>query len=145
MNKPFIQFQGDNKHMLLKLFLCFTLIPVVELYILIKIGTAIGGLNAVLIVIATGFFGAWLARMEGMQTMLRVRANMQQGNMPTDDLIDAFIILIAGVVLITPGLLTDAAGLLLLWPVTRKQFKTFLIRKFNEMNANGTIDVTPLR
>ncbi|MFO7748929.1 MAG: FxsA family protein [Desulfobacteraceae bacterium] len=130
--------------MLLKLFLCFTLIPVVELYILIKIGTAIGGLNAVLVVIATGFFGAWLARMEGMQTMLRVRANMQQGRMPADDLIDALIILIAGLVLITPGLLTDTAGLLLLWPVTRTHFKTFLIRKFNEMTDNGTIDVTHL-
>ena len=131
--------------MLLKLFLCFTLIPVIELYILIKIGTVLGGFNAILIVIGTGFFGAWLARMEGMQTMLKVRSNMQQGIMPAEDLIDALIIFVAGIVLITPGLLTDSAGLLLLWPVTRKKFKTFLSKKFNEMKSNGTIDVTPLQ
>lgn len=130
--------------MLLKLFLCFTLIPVIELYLLIKIGAVIGGFNAILIVIATGFFGAWLARMEGMQTMLRVRSNLNQGIMPADDLIDALIILIAGIILITPGFLTDIGGLLLLWPVTRKQFKTILTKKFNEMQSRGTIDITRL-
>ena len=128
--------------MLLKLFLCFTLIPVIELYLLIKIGAVIGGFNAILIVIATGFFGAWLARMEGMQTMLRVRSSLNQGIMPADDLIDALIILIAGIILITPGFLTDVGGLLLLWPVTRKQFKTVLTKKFNEMQSRGTIDIT---
>ncbi|MFO7883795.1 MAG: FxsA family protein [Desulfobacteraceae bacterium] len=130
--------------MLLKLFLCFTLIPVIELYLLIKIGAVIGGFNAILIVIATGFFGAWLARMEGMQTMLRVRSSLNQGIMPADDLIDALIILIAGIILITPGFLTDIGGLLLLWPVTRKQFKTILTKKFNEMQSRGTIDITRL-
>lgn len=128
--------------MLLKLFLCFTLIPVIELYLLIKIGAVIGGFNAILIVIATGFFGAWLARMEGMQTMLRVRSSLNQGIMPADDLIDALIILIAGIILITPGFLTDVGGLLLLWPVTRKQFKIILTKKFNEMQSRGTIDIT---
>ncbi|MEA2059420.1 MAG: FxsA family protein [Thermodesulfobacteriota bacterium] len=128
--------------MLLKLFLCFTLIPVIELYLLIKIGAVIGGFNAILIVIATGFFGAWLARMEGIQTMLRVRSSLEQGIMPADDLVDALIILIAGIILITPGFLTDAGGLLLLWPVTRKQFKTILTKKFNEMQSRGTIDIT---
>jgi len=128
--------------MLLKLFLCFTLIPVIELYLLIKIGAVIGGFNAILIVIATGFFGAWLARMEGMQTMLRVRSSLNQGIMPADDLIDALIILIAGIILVTPGFLTDVGGLLLLWPVTRKQFKTVLTKKFHEMQSRGTIDIT---
>ncbi len=128
--------------MLFKLFLCFTIIPVVELYFLIKIGSVIGGFNTILIVLGTGFFGAWLARMEGMHTLLRVRENMQQGIMPAEDLIDAFIIFVAGVLLITPGLLTDFSGLLLLWPVTRNQFKKFLKRKFNQMMDDGTINIT---
>lgn len=131
--------------MLLKLFLCFTIIPVIELYFLIKIGTLIGGFNTLLIVIGTGFFGAWLARMEGMQTLLRVRENMQQGIMPAEDLIDALIIFAAGVLLITPGLLTDSAGLILLWPVTRNKFKRFLKKKFDEMISRGTIDITHLQ
>ncbi len=102
--------------MLFKLFLCFTLIPVAELYILIHLGGIIGGFNTIVLVILTGFLGAYLARMEGFNTMMKVRRNLNQGLMPAEDLLDAFIILIAGMVLITPGLLTDTAGLLLLWP-----------------------------
>ncbi len=128
--------------MLLKLFLCFTLIPVIELYLLIKIGTVIGGFNTILLVIITGFLGAWLARIEGMNTMMKLKANLQQGLMPAEELIDAVIIFVAGVVLITPGLITDIFGLLLLWPVTRNKFKQFLRKKFDEMQLQGNINIT---
>ncbi|MCK4767406.1 MAG: FxsA family protein [Desulfobacula sp.] len=128
--------------MLLKLFLCFTLIPVFELYLLIKIGTVIGGLNTILLVILTGFLGAWLARMEGMNTMMKLRTNINQGLMPAEELIDAVIIFAAGVVLITPGLITDIFGLLLLWPLTRNKFKRMLRKKFDEMQLQGNINVT---
>ncbi len=130
--------------MLLKLFLAFTLIPVIELYLLIKIGTVIGGFNTILLVIFTGFAGAWLARLEGMHTMLKVRSNLEQGIMPAEDLIDALIIFCAGVVLLTPGILTDCAGLLLLWPTTRKKFKQFLRKKFDDMNQQGNFKITNL-
>jgi UPF0716 protein FxsA len=128
--------------MLFRLFLCFTLIPVAELYILIHLGGIIGGLNTVILVIVTGFIGAYLARMEGLNTMIKVRQNLNQGLMPAEELLDAFIILIAGLVLITPGLLTDTAGLLLLWPPTRNIFKRYLRKKFDEMTANGNINIT---
>ncbi len=128
--------------MLFKLFLCFTLIPVIELYLLIQVGTIIGGLNTILLVIGTGFAGAWLARMEGMNTMFKVQQNLNQGLMPAEELIDALIILIAGLVLITPGLLTDFVGLMLLWPVTRNRFKRFLRKKFDELSARGDINIT---
>ena len=128
--------------MLLKLFLCFTLIPVLELYLLIKIGTVIGGFNTILLVVLTGFTGAWLARMEGMNTMMKLRTNLQQGLMPAEELIDAVIIFAAGVVLLTPGLITDAFGLALLWPVTRNKFKQMLRKKFDEMQLQGDINIT---
>jgi UPF0716 protein FxsA len=128
--------------MLFKLFLCFTLIPMVELYLLIKLGTLIGGFNTIVLVILTGFAGAWLARMEGMHTMLKVRMNLQQGIMPAEELLDGMIILIAGLVLITPGLITDVLGLMMLWPVTRNRFKRFLRKKFDEMQAKGSINIT---
>lgn len=128
--------------MLLKLFLCFTLIPVIELYLLIKVGSIIGGFNTILLVILTGFAGAWLARMEGMHTMIKVRTNLQQGLVPAEELLDALIIFIAGLVLITPGLMTDIFGLMLLWPVTRNRFKRFLRRKFDEIQARGNINIT---
>ena len=128
--------------MLLKLFLCFTLIPVIELYLLIKIGTVLGGFNTILLVMLTGFLGAWLARLEGMNTMMKLRTNLNQGLMPAEELIDAVIIFIAGVVLITPGLITDIFGLLLLWPLTRNKFKRMLRKKFDEMKLQGDINIT---
>ncbi len=128
--------------MLLKLFLCFTLIPVIELYLLIKIGTVVGGLNTILLVITTGFLGAWLARMEGMNTMLKLRMNLQQGLMPAEELLDAVIIFAAGVVLITPGLITDIFGLLLLWPLTRNKIKRIVRKKFDAMKLQGNVNVT---
>lgn len=127
--------------MLLKLFLCFTLIPVIELYLLIQVGTVIGGFNTIILVILTGFAGAWLARMEGMHTMLKLRQNLAQGFMPAEELIDAVIIFAAGIVLITPGLLTDCFGLSLLWPPSRNWFKRMLRKKFNEMKLRGDIDI----
>ena len=93
----------------------------------------ISGRLPIFLVILTGFLGAWLARMEGMNTMMKLKANLQQGLMPAEELIDAVIIFIAGVVLITPGLITDVFGLLLLWPVTRNKFKQLLRKKFDEI------------
>ena len=127
--------------MFLKLFLAFTLIPVIEIYLLIKLGSSLGALNTVILVIGTGITGAYLARLQGMQTMLRVRTSLQQGLMPTEDLIDALIIFAAGIVLLTPGFLTDLAGLLLLFPATRRYFKRFLKFKFEQWVNNQNINL----
>lgn len=115
--------------MLLKLFLAFTLIPVAEIYLLIKVGSQIGAVKTILLVLLTGFAGAYLARIQGLQTLLRMRLSMQQGQLPTEDLLDAALIFIAGVVLLTPGFITDAAGLLLLIPETRFYAKRFIKKR----------------
>lgn len=127
--------------MFLKLFLAFTLIPVVELYLLIKVGSVIGAFNTILLVILTGASGAYLARLQGLQTMFRVRARLQQGEMPAEDLLDALIILAAGIVLLTPGFLTDIAGLLLLLPVTRRKFKKWLRRNLDQWLQNSRVRI----
>jgi UPF0716 protein FxsA len=131
--------------MLLKLFLCFTLIPVFELYLLIKVGAVLGGFNTILLVILTGFLGAWLARLEGMNTLTKLRSNLQQGQMPAEEMIDAVIIFAAGVVLITPGLITDVFGLLLLWPVSRNKLKRIIRKKIDEMQLQDNINITRFR
>lgn len=112
--------------MLFKLFLAFTLIPVLEIYLLIEVGGHIGSLRTVLLVIGTGIAGAYLARVQGIQTLNRVRASLDQGRMPKEELLDALLIFSAGIVLLTPGFVTDACGLLLLIPETRRVFKHFL-------------------
>jgi UPF0716 protein FxsA len=131
--------------MLLKLFFAFTLIPVIELYLLIKIGSSIGAIPTLALVILTGFAGAYLARMQGIITMQRLRSQLQQGTMPAEELIDAVIIFVAGVVLLTPGLLTDIAGLLLLLPASRFYFKRWLRIKFDQWMQNPDITIIKYR
>jgi UPF0716 protein FxsA len=128
--------------MLLKLFLAFTIIPVVELYLLIKVGTVIGLFNSLALVVLTGFVGAYLARMQGTQTMFRVRSSLQQGIMPTEDLVDAVLIFVAGIVLLTPGFITDLAGLLVLLPSTRIHIKRFVKERFNSWIKDQDVHFT---
>ena len=115
--------------MLLKLFLAFTIIPIIEIYLLIEIGSMFGALTAVTLVILTGFLGAFLARMQGLQTLYRIKESLREGRMPSGELLDALLIVIAGLVLLTPGFLTDSAGFLLLIPATRNSIKYWLRRQ----------------
>jgi len=127
--------------MFFKLFLAFTLIPAIEIYLFIKVGAVIGAVNTVAVVILTGFTGAYLARLQGLQTMIRVRSSLQQGIMPTEDLVDALLIFVAGIVLLTPGFLTDAAGLLFLYPNTRRHFKRWMKSKFEQWITNQNVQI----
>ena len=115
--------------MLLKLFLAFTIIPIIEIYLLIEIGSMFGALTAVTLVILTGFLGAFLARMQGLQTLYRIQESLREDKMPSGELLDALLIVIAGLVLLTPGFLTDLAGFLLLIPATRNSIKFWLRRQ----------------
>ena len=115
--------------MLLKLFLAFTIIPIIEIYLLIEIGSMFGALTAVTLVILTGFLGAFLARMQGLQTLYRIQESLREGRMPSGELLDALLIVIAGLVLLTPGFLTDSVGFLLLIPATRNAIKYWLRRQ----------------
>ncbi len=102
--------------MLLKLVLAFTLLPIAEIYLLIKLGSFIGAFNTILIVILTAFLGGYLAKAEGTKAFTQIRTNLNQGKIPTEDLLDALLIFIAGAIFLTPGFITDTGGLLLLIP-----------------------------
>jgi len=131
--------------MLLKLFLAFTLIPVLEIYLLIKLGTFLGALNTVIIVVLTGIIGAFLAKLQGLHTMIKVRDGLNRGEMPAEEMLDALLILVAGIVLLTPGFLTDIAGLVILIPQTRVLFKRWLRKKFDAWTQNQKININYLR
>jgi UPF0716 protein FxsA len=124
--------------MFFKLFLAFTLIPFIEIYLLIKIGAQVGAFNAILMVIVTGLVGASLARLEGIRTMTKVRESLNRGELPAEEMLDAMLIFVAGIVLLTPGFLTDVAGLAILVPNVRNRFKRWLRRKIDEwLQASG--------
>lgn len=125
--------------MLGRIFLFFTIVPLVELFILIKIGGHIGALNTILLVIFTVLLGAMLVRMEGLRTLRQIQSSLAQGQLPAEELIDGVLIFAGGILLLTPGVLTDLGALILLLPYTRMHFKRWLRRRFDRMVASGNI------
>ena len=122
--------------MLLKLFLAFTIIPVVEIYLLIQIGSAFGVFTSIALVVFTGFLGAYLARIQGLQTLFRIQESLGEGHMPSGELLDALLIGVAGLVLLTPGFLTDTVGFVLLIPSTRNAVKSWLQSKIKTQSMS---------
>lgn len=129
--------------MFIRLLLLFTIVPLLELYILIKLSTVFGVLTTISIIIGTGILGAYHAKKQGVSVMHRIREEMRYGRFPADELIDGLLLLIAGVVLITPGLLTDLTGFLILFPATRAHIKNWVKKKISTFHyyRNGRIDV----
>jgi len=132
--------------MLFRLILLFTVIPLIELSLLIELGSRIGLGSTIAIVIITGILGAYLAKYEGFRIFFRIRQELSAGHLPAEELLDGVIILSGGLLLLTPGLITDAIGFLALIPLTRSHIKRFLKRKFkqkmdsNEIHTFYTID-----
>lgn len=114
--------------LLLYLFLLFTVGPLVELLLLIYVGTQIGWPETIGIVLLTGIIGAALARWQGVKAVLRVQRRIGRGQVPGDELFDGVLILVAGVLLVTPGILTDLLGFALLTPPLRSVIKSMLRR-----------------
>ncbi|MBD3420203.1 MAG: membrane protein FxsA [Chitinivibrionales bacterium] len=128
--------------MLTRLLLLFTLVPLLELYLLFKFGSYFGFLVTIAVVIGTGVLGAWLAKQQGLVVWLRIQNETSQGRFPAGELIDGLLLLVAGVVLLTPGILTDALGLLLLFPSTRRAVKSWVTRRLQDMMRDGNVHIS---
>ncbi len=111
------------------LILLFTVLPAAELYLLIKIGSLIGAFNTVLIIVFTGVLGACMAKLEGLRVWYEFNRNVGKSIMPAEQIIDGVMVFAGGVLLITPGFITDILGFLLIIPFPRVQIKR-LIRKW---------------
>ena len=128
--------------MLAKLILLFVGIPFIEIMILIKLGEVFGFWNTILLVVGTGVLGAYLAKAQGLWIWLQIQQEIQLGRMPAEKLIDGFLILIGGIVLLTPGLLTDIFGFALLVPFSRNMFKKWIRSKLEMMIQTGETKMT---
>jgi UPF0716 protein FxsA len=124
-----------------RLLLLFIAVPAVELMLLIEVGARIGTLPTLGIIVATGVIGAALARQQGLRAFGTVQARLAAGELPASALIDGVIILVAGALLMTPGILTDAVGFLCLVPATRGALKRRLVRRFEQAIAEQRIHV----
>lgn len=104
-----------------KLLLLFTVVPVVELYLLITIGQHLGAELTIGLVLGTGLLGASLARREGSRVLRNWQESMARGEMPKEGVVSSLLVLVGGVLLVTPGVVTDLTGLLLLVPWSRRR------------------------
>ncbi|OQX86653.1 MAG: hypothetical protein B6D55_05575 [Candidatus Omnitrophica bacterium 4484_70.2] len=120
----------------------FIILPLLELYLLIKIGYFIGAFNTVMIVILTGIIGAILVKMEGLKIIYNIQTQINRGIMPAQEFLEGFLILVAGFLLITPGFLTDIVGFLLVFKSTRRFILIFIKRKIQDfINRGRTITI----
>ncbi len=103
------------------LFLLFLSIPLIEIYILIKVGSVLGAPFTVFLVVFTAVLGALLLRFQGLYTLQRVRTALAQGELPTIAMLEGVVLVIAGALLLTPGFFTDAIGFLALVPPLRRK------------------------
>ena len=122
--------------------LVFILMPVMELYIIIKAGGYIGLGPTLFLIVFTGVTGGYMARSQGMSLIYRIKNELENGRMPTDELIDGFMVLAGGLLLLTPGFITDFAGFVLLLPKARKIIKKLVKEEMKKkIKAPDVIDV----
>jgi UPF0716 protein FxsA len=126
------------------LFLVFVVAPIIELFVLIKTGQAIGVLNTIALLIVVAFVGSWLVRREGVKVWGRFVRQVQAGQTPSKEIADGVCILLAGALLIAPGFVSDVLAILLIFPPTRAVFRRILLRRksFGSLGGARVIKAT---
>lgn len=124
-----------------KLFLLFTALPLVDLYLLLRIGDTIGGLATLALVLVTGALGAMLARAEGLRVLRAFQDAVARGVVPQEGVLSGALLMLGGALLITPGVITDALGLLLLVPFTRRRIAALIGARLQRAIERGSIQV----
>ena len=125
--------------MFLRLLAAFIIIPLVELYLLLRMAAWTGPGATFLLVLVTGIIGSWLAKRESVIAWAKFQQTVAQGRMPSKEIQDGMMILFAGALLLTPGLITDIIGFLLLTPPGRSFVRKFVIQRYlNRMNLKFT-------
>ncbi|MBV8161074.1 MAG: FxsA family protein [Acidimicrobiia bacterium] len=115
--------------MLGPLVLLLILVPIAELYVIVQVGHVLGVVNTLALLVLISFTGAWLMKREGLSTWRRAQRQIDAGVVPGSEVVDGGLILLAGALLVAPGFLTDALGLLLLLPPVRAAVRAFARRR----------------
>lgn len=126
--------------MLVVFVVAFVVVPLVELYVIVQVGQAIGVLETLALMLVVSFVGAWLAKHEGMWVWARVREQVAAGRVPADELLDGALVLAGGLLLLTPGFVSDAVGIVALFPPTRAVLRRLVKRRFTfvALGRSGT-------
>ncbi|MCD9625392.1 FxsA family protein [Rhabdothermincola salaria] len=117
------------------LFVLFVVVPLVELYVIVAVASEIGALPTIALLLVISFAGAWLVRREGIGVLRRTQATLQSGDLPAREMVDGALLLAAGSMLVVPGFVTDALGLLLVVPPVRALLRNRLIRRWERRSG----------
>ncbi|PIE77017.1 MAG: hypothetical protein CSA13_01595 [Clostridiales bacterium] len=124
-----------------KLLLLFIFVPFIELFILLRIADMTSPLTAFALIIFTGVVGAYFAKQQGRKVVEAINRDIAAGQMPADSLVNGVCVLVGGIMLLTPGILTDILGFALVLPLTRPLLATWLKIKFSGMIGSGNVRV----
>jgi UPF0716 protein FxsA len=124
-----------------KLFVLFTALPLLDLWVLLQIGQVLGFWSTVALVVATGMAGAWLAKAEGFRVLRAWQRAIAEGRLPEEGVLSGALVLAGGLLLVTPGVITDAVGLALLFPPSRRLAAAGLRRWLERQIRTGRIRV----
>lgn len=123
--------------MLLFLVVVFLAVPIVEIYLIVEVTRYAGILNTIALLILVSVIGAWMVRREGLGILRRAQSELAAGRTPGRQMVDGLLLLVAGVLMLTPGFATDTLGLALLFPPSRITVREVLIRRFaRRVNLN---------
>lgn len=123
----------------------FAVVPLVEIYVLIQVGQVIGAWWTVLLLLLDSLIGGWLVKHEGRRAWQALNLALQSGRMPAQELADGALILVGGTLMLTPGFVTDAVGILLILPFTRPVARRLLSRFVTARIAAGTAGMPSAR
>ncbi|TPQ27217.1 FxsA family protein [Methylomonas koyamae] len=121
------------------LFLTFLIVPFVEIYLLLQVGSVIGTFPTVLLVVLTATLGAWLLRQQGFATWNRFQNGLRQGEIPAYEMVEGPVLLVGGALLLTPGFFTDLCGFACLIPAVRRKIADYLIERHLSTTQAGSI------
>lgn len=110
------------------LFVLFIVVPLIEIYVLVQVGQVIGAWWTIVLLVLDSIIGTWLIRREGGRAWAALRTALESGRMPARELADGALILIGGTLMLSPGFVSDAFGILLILPFTRPAFRGVLTR-----------------
>jgi UPF0716 protein FxsA len=127
--------------MFIKIIAAIIFIPILEIFVLVKAGEAIGVLPTIALVIATGLAGAYLARTQGFEVLKNIQSNLAEGRLPADTLLDGALVLAGSIFLLTPGFCTDLLGFCLLLPAPRRMVKAFIRPRLQTMIDEGRCSI----
>lgn len=125
--------------MFLRLLFLLTFVPFLEIYFLIRLGTSVGWPNTFAIVFITGFLGAWFLKKQGHSILMQVQQSTMQNQLPSDALAKGFFTFVGGLLLLTPGILTDAIGLSLIFPLTQVFWKKYFMNQWKKAMTSGQV------